>query len=68
MTNWFDPILLVRTAIRAAVSAVFGSSPTAARRSRPSTQSRPRRTTLRSTIQARRAIFWFDDMADIGDG
>ena len=24
MTNWFDPALLIRTAIRAAVSTVFG--------------------------------------------
>lgn len=68
MTNWFDPILLVRTAIRAAVSTVFGEF--ADRReaiaSTNAIPASPHDPSLDYSDTA--GDFWFDYLADTGDG
>lgn len=68
MTNWFDPVLLVRTGIRATVSTVFGrfadrreaiAAANAIAAAPPDDQ---------LDYSGHKGDFWFDYLADTGDG
>jgi len=68
MTGWFDPVLLIRTAIRAAVSTVFGRF--ADRREAIAAANAVAADPPDSKLDYSRHAgdFWFDYLADTGDG
>jgi hypothetical protein len=69
MTGWFDPVLLIRTGIRAAVSTVFGKY--ADRREAIAAANAISPQPLDDKLDYSReegAPFWFDYLADTGDG
>jgi 3',5'-cyclic AMP phosphodiesterase CpdA len=70
MADWFDPILLLRTGIRVAVSTVFGqmADRREAMAAANAIAAQPKDPSFIYTAEAETGEFWFDFMADTGDG
>src|SRR3712207_4452221 len=70
MTGWYNPIMLVRTGIRVAISTVFGEF--ADRREAMAATNaiapQPFDKSFDYSGDSKRGDFWFDFLADTGDG
>ena len=70
MADWFDPILLVQTGIRVAVSTVFGemADRREAMAAANAIAAQPKDPSFLYQADTNTGEFWFDFMADTGDG
>jgi hypothetical protein len=70
MADWFDPILLVQTGIRAAISTVFGemADRREAMAAANAIAAQPKDPSFLYERDPGSGEFWFDFMADTGDG
>jgi hypothetical protein len=70
MTGWYNPVVLVRTAIRVAISTVFGefADRREAMAMANAISAQPFDASFDYSQNAPQGDFWFDFMADTGDG
>src|SRR5215212_4640766 len=68
MTGWFDPVLLIRTGIRAAVSTVFGRFADRREAIAAANAITPAPPDEKLNYSNHAGAFWFDYLADTGDG
>jgi hypothetical protein len=68
MTGWFDPVLLIRTGIRAAVSTVFGRFADRREAIAAANAIAPAPADAELDYSGHQGDFWFDYLADTGDG
>src|SRR5215207_9772587 len=68
MTGWFDPVLLIRTGIRAAVSTVFGRFADRREAIAAANAIAPAPPDDELNYSEHQGDFWFDYLADTGDG
>ena len=68
MTGWFDPALLIRTGIRAAVSTVFGRFADRREAIAAANAIAPAPPDAKLDYSNHVGEFWFDYLADTGDG
>lgn len=68
MTGWFDPALLIRTGIRAAVSTVFGRFADRREAIAAANAIAPAPADKELDYSDHQGDFWFDYLADTGDG
>ncbi len=68
MTGWFDPVLLIRTGIRAAVSTVFGRFADRREAIAAANAIAPAPADAELDYSGHQGEFWFDYLADTGDG
>lgn len=68
MTGWFDPALLLRTGVRAAVSTVFGRFADRREAIAAANAIAPAPPDDKLDYSGHQADFWFDYLADTGDG
>jgi hypothetical protein len=68
MTGWFDPVLLVRTGIRAMVSTVFGRFADRREAIAAANAIAPTPADKELDYSEHQGDFWFDYLADTGDG
>jgi hypothetical protein len=70
MADWFDPVLLVQTGIRAAISTVFGemADRREAMAAANAIAAQPKDPSFLYAMDPATKAFWFDFMADTGDG
>jgi hypothetical protein len=70
MADWFDPVLLVQTGIRVAVSTVFGemADRREAMAAANAIAAQPKDPSFLYEADPETGAFWFDFLADTGDG
>jgi hypothetical protein len=68
MTNWYNPIVLVATAIRVAISTVFGQLADRREAIAASNAIEPQPHDATFNLSDVQDDFWFDFLADTGDG
>jgi hypothetical protein len=70
MTGWYDPVMLVQTGIRVAISTVFGrfADRREAMAAANAIEPQPFDTSFDYSRKAKDKRFWFDFVADTGDG
>jgi hypothetical protein len=68
MTGWFDPALLIRTGIRAAVSTVFGKYADRREAIAAANAIAPAPADKELDYSGHKGDFWLDYLADTGDG
>ena len=68
MTGWLDPVLLIRTAIRATVSTVFGRFADRREAIAAANAIAPQPVDRKLDYSTESGDFWFDFLADTGDG
>jgi hypothetical protein len=68
MTNWYSPVVLITTAIRVLISTVFGEFADRREAIAASNAIRPQPFDAGFNYSGTTADFWFDYLADTGDG
>lgn len=68
MTNWYSPVVLIKTAIRVMVSTVFGEFADRREAMAASNAIKPEPFDSGFDYSASHGDFWFDYLADTGDG
>lgn len=68
MTGWYDPSILITTAIRVAISTVFGQFADRREAIAASNAIEPQPVDSELDYSAAKGDFWFDYLADTGDG
>lgn len=68
MTNWYNPVVLVATAVRVAISTVFGQLADRREAIAISNAIEPQPPDKSFDLSAATEEFWFDFLADTGDG
>lgn len=68
MTNWYNPKILVATAVRVAISSVFGAFADRREAIASANAIAPQPFDERLDYSAAKGDFWFDYLADTGDG
>ena len=68
MTNWYNPVVLVKTAIRVAISTVFGEFADRREAIAAANAIAPQPFDESFDYSSTKGDFWFDFLADTGDG
>jgi calcineurin-like phosphoesterase family protein len=68
MTNWYNPVMLVATAIRVVISTIFGEFADRREAIAAANAIQPQPFDSNFDYSSARGDFWFDFLADTGDG